>query len=137
MILIFLYLKFFSDREYKLILLRSKTGLSHFVMTDFFFTFLTKVCSLFTSFVVQGWLGLEQLSHVRLSETPWTVARQVPLSMGFSRQEYWSGLSCPLPGIFLTQESNLDHLCLPVLAGRFFTTEPPGKASNSVCFLCE
>ena len=39
--------------------------------------------------------------------TPWTVARQAPLSMGFSRQEYWSGLPCPLPGIFLTQESNL------------------------------
>ena len=34
------------------------------------------------------------LSHFRLSVTPWTVARQVPLSMGFSRQEYWSGLPC-------------------------------------------
>ena len=33
------------------------------------------------------------LSHVRLSATPWTVARQVPLSMGFSRQEYWVPLS--------------------------------------------
>ena len=32
------------------------------------------------------------------SVTPWTVARQVPLSMGFSRQEYWSGLLCPSPG---------------------------------------
>ena len=38
--------------------------------------------------------------------TPWAVARQVPLSMGFSRQEYWSGLPFPSPGIFLTQESN-------------------------------
>ena len=39
------------------------------------------------------------LSHVRLFATPWTVAHQAPLSMGFSRQEYWSGLPCP-PGDF-------------------------------------
>ena len=37
-------------------------------------------------------------SHVHLFATPWTVARQAPLSVGFSRQEYWSGLPCPLPG---------------------------------------
>ena len=53
--------------------------------------------------------------------TPWTVAHQAPLSMGFSRQEYWSGLPCPLPvdlpnpGIELTSMS-------PVLAGGFSTT---------------
>ena len=40
------------------------------------------------------------LSRVLLFATPWTVARQAPLSMGFSRQEYWSGLPCPLPGDF-------------------------------------
>ena len=39
--------------------------------------------------------------------TPWTVAPQAPLSMGFSRQEYWSELPCPSPGIFPTQGSNL------------------------------
>ena len=39
------------------------------------------------------------------SATPWTVARQAPLSMGFSRQEYWSGLPCLPPGIFPTQGS--------------------------------
>ena len=38
------------------------------------------------------------LNHIRLFATPWTVARQAPLSMGFSRQEYWSGLPCPPPG---------------------------------------
>ena len=37
-------------------------------------------------------------SHVQLFVTPWTVARQVPLSVGFSRQEYWSGLPFPSPG---------------------------------------
>ncbi|KAM7230968.1 hypothetical protein CapIbe_018458, partial [Capra ibex] len=36
--------------------------------------------------------------RVRLSVTPWTLARQAPLSMGFSRQEYWSGLPFPSPG---------------------------------------
>ena len=38
------------------------------------------------------------LSHVQLFVTPWTVAHQAPLSMGFSRQEYWSGLPFPSPG---------------------------------------
>ena len=38
-------------------------------------------------------------SHVRLFVTPWTVSHQAPLSMGFSRQESWSGLPCPTPGI--------------------------------------
>ena len=40
----------------------------------------------------------QSLSHVRLFTTPWTVTRQSPLSMGFSRQEYWNGLLCPPPG---------------------------------------
>ena len=38
------------------------------------------------------------LSHVQLCATPWTVAHQPPLSMGFSKREYWSGLPCPSPG---------------------------------------
>ena len=42
--------------------------------------------------------GLSSFCHVRFCATPWTVARQAPLSMGFSRQEYWSGLPCPPPG---------------------------------------
>ena len=37
-------------------------------------------------------------SRVQLFATPWTVPRQIPLSLGFSRQEYWSGLPCPPPG---------------------------------------
>ena len=51
---------------------------------------------------------IESVSHsvTYLFATPWTVAHQTPLSMGFSRQEYWSGLPFPLQGIFLTQESN-------------------------------
>ena len=41
---------------------------------------------------------LSRFSRFRLFSTPWTVAHQAPLSMGFSRQEYWSGLPCPPPG---------------------------------------
>jgi len=41
---------------------------------------------------------MKLLSRVRLFATPWTVAHQAPLSMGFSRQEYWSGLPFPSPG---------------------------------------
>ena len=51
-------------------------------------------------------------SRVRLFVTPWTVARQAPLSMGLSRQEYWSGLPFPNPGILLTQGLNLPLMCL-------------------------
>ena len=46
------------------------------------------------------------LSHTRLFVTPWTVARQAPLSMEFSRKEYQNGLPFPSPGIFLTHGSN-------------------------------
>ena len=54
--------------------------------------------------------------------TPWTVACQAPLSMRFSRQEYWSGLLFPPPGIKPTSPVS------PALAGGFFNTEPLGKA---------
>ena len=43
-------------------------------------------------------LCLSAFSRVQLCATPWTVARQAPLSMGFSRREYWRGLPCPPPG---------------------------------------
>ena len=50
---------------------------------------------------------VKSLSHVWLFATPWTVAYQAPQSMEFFRQEYWSGLPFPSPGIFPTQGSNL------------------------------
>ena len=56
--------------------------------------------------------------------TPWTVACQAPLSMGFSRQEYWSGLPCPPPGDL--PDPGIEPVT-PALAGGFFTNEPPGK----------
>ena len=44
------------------------------------------------------YVAIDLLRHVRLFATPWTIAHQTPLSMGFSRQEYWGGLPCPPPG---------------------------------------
>ena len=55
---------------------------------------------------------LSCFSHVRLFETLWTIAHQAPLSMGFSRQESWSGLPCPPLGVFSTPGSNSYLLCL-------------------------
>ena len=60
-------------------------------------------------------------------ETPWTVAHQVPLSMGFRRQEYWSKLPFPSPGDL--PGPGIEPLS-PALTGGFFTTEPPGKPLN-------
>ena len=53
---------------------------------------------------------LRHFSHVWLCVSLWTIAYQVPLSMGFSRQEYWSGCHFLLQGIFLTQGSNWGYL---------------------------
>ena len=55
--------------------------------------------------IYTGTRMLSHFSRVQLFLTPWTIPRQAPLSMGFSRQEYWSGLPCPPPGIFPTQGS--------------------------------
>ena len=65
---------------------------------------------------------LSHLSCVQLFATLCTVALQAPLSMGFSRQEYWSGLPCPSPGDH--PHSGIEPLSprSPALAGRFFTT---------------
>ena len=71
---------------------------------------------------------LSRFSRVRLFVTPWTAGLQAPLSMGFPRQEYWSGLPCPPPGIFPTQGSNpgLLQLLHYRQAGSLPLT-PPGK----------
>ena len=65
-------------------------------------------------------------NHARLLVAPWTVARQAPLSLGFSRPESWSGLPRPSPG-------DLPHRGIkpepPTLAGGLLTAEPPGKPS--------
>ena len=63
-------------------------------------------------------------SCVSLSATPWTAAFQGPLSMGFSRQEYWSGLPFPSQGDL--PDPGIEPMS-PALAGGFFSTELPGK----------
>jgi len=63
--------------------------------------------------------------------TPWTVARQAPLSMGFSRQEYWSGVPLPSPGDLPLPGMEPMSAASPPLAGGFFTSEPPGKPKKA------
>ena len=70
------------------------------------------------------WSEVKSLSHVRLFATPWTVACQAPLSMGFSRQEYWSGLPFPSPGDLPNPGIEPGSPALEVDA---LTSEPPGK----------
>ena len=68
------------------------------------------------------------LSRVQLFATPSTVACQVPLSRGFSGQEYWSGCHFLFQGIFQTQGSNLCFFMSPELAGGLFTTSTTWEA---------
>ena len=65
---------------------------------------------------------------VQLCVTPRTVAHQAPLSMGFSRQEYWSGFPCPPPGDLPDPGIELVSPVSPALAGRFFTTSATWEA---------
>ena len=71
------------------------------------------------------------LSHVWLFGTPWTIARQVPLSMGFPRQDYWSGLPFPTPGDLPNPRTEPISLVSPALAGEFLTTASSGKPTKT------
>ena len=74
------------------------------------------------------WWVLSCFSCVQLFSTPWAVAHQPPLSMGFSRQEYWSGLPCP-PSGESSQPRDQTHASMsPALAGGFFTTSTTWEA---------
>ena len=66
------------------------------------------------------------LNHAQLFATPWTVAHQSPLSMGFSRQEYWSGFPFPPPGDLANPRIEPKS---PALQADSFLSEPPGKLS--------
>ena len=74
------------------------------------------------------WSSLSCFSCVQLFVTPWTVAHQVPLSVEFSRQEYWSGLPFPPPGDLPDPGIKPMSLKSPALAGRFFTTTATWEA---------
>ena len=74
---------------------------------------------------------LSCLSHVQLCATLWTVPCQDPLSMGFSRQEYCSGLPCPAPGDLFDPGIEPTSLVSPALAGGFFTTSATWEAQST------
>ena len=57
-----------------------------------------KMVDFYNGIIYQDYSEVKSLSHVRLTATLWTIAHQAPPSMGFSRQEYWSGLPFPAPG---------------------------------------
>ena len=110
-----------------------------------FYLFLTVPCGLrdlsspprnrtytLSSEITEFWplLCAQMLSHVQLCATPWTVAHQSPLSMGFSRQDSWSGLLCPLPGDLPDPGIKRISPWSPALAGEFFTTCTTWKAQD-------
>ena len=77
--------------------------------------------------LVHSWCSLyecvlSRFSRVQLSATFWNVAHQAPLSMGFSRQEYWSVLLCPSPGDLPDPGIKPESPAAPPLVGGFFTT---------------
>ena len=72
---------------------------------------------------------LSLFSRVQLFVTLWSVAHQAPLSMGFSRQEHWSGLPCPPPGDL--PDPGVKPL-FPELQADSLPTEPPGKPHTEV-----
>ena len=79
---------------------------------------------------------VSRFSHVWLFVTPWTVGHQAPLSMKFSKQEYWSGLPFPISGDFPDLGIKPVSLASPALVGGVFTTAPPGKSlkiRNNIC----
>ena len=75
---------------------------------------------------------LSRFSCVQLFMTLWTVVCQAPLSMEFSRQEYWSGLPFPFPGDLPEPGIDLTSLVSPALAGGFFTTSTTWETHREI-----
>ena len=82
------------------------------------------------SFLISHLLA-QSLSHVQLFATPWNAASQAPLSMGFSRQKYWSEFPCPPPRDLPNPETEPASLMFFALAGGFFATSATWKAHVS------
>ena len=75
--------------------------------------------------------------HAQLFANPWARARQAPLSMGFSRQEYWSGLPCPSPEVLPNPGIKpRDRTQVSCIAGRFFTVWATREAHATILQLC-
>ena len=86
-----------------------------------------------TSCIVSACM-LSRFSCVWLLATLWTIAHQVPLSVGFSGQEYWSGLPWPPPGDLPNPGIEPGSVASPTLAGRFFTTSGTWEISEDILF---
>ena len=78
------------------------------------------------------WVHAQSFSCVWLFATSWTVTHQSPLSMRFSRQEYWSGFPCSPSGHLLDRGIEPMSLIVSAFAGRFFITEPLGKPFREI-----
>ena len=74
---------------------------------------------------------LSHFSYVQLFATPWIIAHQAPLSVGFSRQEYWSGLSCPSSAGLPNPGIKPASLMSPALTDDSLSLAPPGKATGA------
>ena len=86
-------------------------------------------CKIIVLFKRRCVLSAQSLSRTQLSATPRTVAHQAPLSMGFSRQEYWSGLPCPPPGDLPDPEIKPRS---PTLQADSLPSEPQGKPQKKI-----
>ena len=73
-----------------------------------------------------------RFSRVRLFASLWTATHQAPLSMGFSRKAYWSGLPCPPPGDLPNTGIEPESPASPALAGGFFILASPGKTTYAL-----
>ena len=85
----------------------------------------TKMSEMLPHFHPAHATALSCISRVQLGVTLWIAACQAPLSMGFSRQEYWSRFPCPPPADLPDPGIKLVSLMSPALAGRFFSTSAP------------
>ena len=90
----------------------------------------SSIHGIFQARVLEVKVKVKSLSRVRLFATPWTVAYQAPPSMGFSRQEYWSGLPFPSPGDL--PDPGIEPRS-PALEADALTSEPPGKPYQIGC----
>ena len=83
---------------------------------------------------IEGKVKVKLLSRVRLFATPWTAAHQAPLSMGVSRQEYWSGVPSPFPGLWSMASQSVRH---DWATDHVHTCRDDGGCRCYSCFLTE
>ena len=88
-----------------------------------------------SSITLQKVCMLSCFSHVQLFVTLWTVSHHAPMSLGFSRQEYWNGLPCPPPGDLPNPVIKPMSPVSPALQADSLPTEPPEKPIKRDCLL--